>query len=179
VRREDKGVLVADLQQGVQEAAGMVLADFTGLDVPTTLELRRRCRGEEVTFRVVKNTLVRRAFSAAGLEDMEQFLTGPTALAYSVSDSLAAARVIRRFRDEFGRPTFKAGYIDGQVLSPEQVAVAATLPSRHDLLAKLLAALQSPARGLVYVLGEPMRGLVRILLGVSRHACNRGEEENQ
>ncbi len=176
MKRDDKGAVVGDLQQRIEAATGLVLADFTGLDVPTMLELRRLCRREDVSLRVVKNTLAKRAFSGAGLPGLEAFLTGPTALAYSTSDAVAPARVLRKFHEEHGRPEFKAGYMEGRVLDSREVATVATLPSREELLAKVVVTLASPIRGLVYVLGEPLRGLVRALSGVSEGASRRAEE---
>ena len=179
MKRSEKGSVVEDLQHRVEGAVGMILADFTGLDVPTMQELRQRCKNQDVAFRVVKNTLARRAFSAAGLEELERFLTGPTALAYSPSDALAPARVLWRFREEYGRPEFKAGYLEGRVLDPGDVATVAKLPPRDELLAKAVGTLASPLRGLVYVLGEPLRGLVRVLAAASERASGRAEEGTQ
>jgi large subunit ribosomal protein L10 len=179
MKRQEKGAAVADLRQSVEAAAGMVLADFTGLDVPTMLELRRLCRNEDVAFQVVKNTLARRAFSEAGLAGLERFLTGPTALAYSTSDAVAPARALWRFREEHGRPEFKAGYVEGRVLDSGEVTEVATLPSREELLAKVVGTLASPIRGLVHVLGGPLRGMVRVLSEVSQRTPRNGEEGAQ
>ncbi len=179
MKRAEKGAAVGDLRRRVEAAVGMVLADFTGLDVPTLLELRRRCRDEDVAFHVVKNTLARLAFSEAGLLGLQGFLTGPTAVAYSTSDAMAPARVLWRFREEHGRPEFKAGYLEGRVLDSAEVAAVATLPSREELLAKVVGTLASPIRGLVCVLGGPLRGLVRVLSEVSERASRSGEEGAQ
>jgi large subunit ribosomal protein L10 len=179
MKRTEKESVVEDLQHRVEGAVGMILADFTGLDVPTMQELRQRCKSQDVAFRVVKNTLAKRAFCAAGLGELETFLTGPTALAYSPTDALAPARVLWRFREEYGRPEFKAGYLEGKVLDPGDVAAVAKLPPREELLARTVGMLAAPLRGFVYVLGEPLRGLVRALAGVSERASSRAEEGTQ
>lgn len=179
MKRTEKGAVVGDLRERVEAAVGVVLADFTGLDVPTLLELRRLCRNEDVSFHVVKNTLAKRAFSETELSGLEGFLTGPTAIAYSTSDAVAPAKVLWRFREEHGRPEFKAGYLEGRVLDSTEIAAVATLPSREELLAKVVGSLASPLRGLVCVLGGPLRGLVRVLTQVSERGSRSAEEGAQ
>ena len=118
---EQKTETVNDLSQRMAAAKSIVLADFTGLDVASVTLLRRSLRSASVDYRVVKNRLAKRAASDAGLSSLEEFFSGPTAMAFGLDDPLEPARVLQKFVDTGGKISIKSGFMDGQVLSPEQV----------------------------------------------------------
>jgi large subunit ribosomal protein L10 len=158
---------VEDLRTKLSEAKGVYLADFQGMDVAAATELRNRCRAAGVEFRVVKNTLARRAFDDSVRAGMEPHLVGPTAIATSATDEIVPAKVISDFMKEFERPAFKAGLVGGRVMSREQVSVLAQLPGREVLLGRLVGGLKSPMQKLHSALSSPLRNLAAVLKQVS------------
>src|SRR5690606_1235505 len=134
-----------------------------GLNVKTTDELRRRLRAAGVDFQVVKNTLTLRAARELGLEGLERYLQGPTAIAVGYEDPVAPAKVLNEFIREFRLLEIKGAVVEGQVVGPDGVQRLAELPSREQLLAQLVGGLQGPMRSLVFVLGATLRSLVYAL----------------
>ena len=163
---EQKTETIKDLSQQMAEAKSIVLADYTGLDVAAVTQLRRSLRSASVDYRVVKNRLAKRAASDAGLASLEEFFNGPTAMAFAREDPLEPVRVLQKFVDGGGKLAIKSGFIDGQVLSPEQVKDLASLPSRDELIGRVIGSVQSPLRGLVGVCNGLLRNLVGVLAAI-------------
>lgn len=164
--RPEKVAVVARVQERLEQGKTVVLTDFRGLDVQTMNELRRRLRAAGVDFEVVKNTLASRAARQAGLPDLEQYLTGPTAMAFGGDDLVAPAKVLNDFIREFRRLEIKGGALEGRVLTPDEVKKLAEMPSREQLLAQVLAGMQGPIRGVVFALSGVLRSLVYVLEAV-------------
>ena len=163
---EQKTETVNDLSQRMSTAKSMVLADYTGLDVASVTKLRRSLRGVSVDYRVVKNRLAKRAAAEAGLSSLEEFFIGPTAMAFGLDDPLEPVRVLQKFVDAGGKITIKSGFMDGQVLSPAQVKELASLPSRDELISKVIGAVQSPMYGLVGVFSALLRSLTGVITAI-------------
>lgn len=163
---EQKTETINDLSQQMTAAKSIVLADFTGLDVASVTQLRRSLRSASVDYRVVKNRLAKRAASDAGLSSLEEFFSGPTAMAFGLDDPLEPIRVLQKFVDTGGKLSIKSGFMDGQVLSPEQVKALASLPSRDELLGKVIGAVQSPMYGLVGVFSALLRNLAGVVSAI-------------
>ncbi len=163
---EQKAETVNDLSQQMTAAKSIVLADFTGLDVASVTQLRRSLRSASVDYRVVKNRLAKRAASDAGLSSLEEFFSGPTAMAFGLDDPLEPVRVLQKFVDTGGKIAIKSGFLDGQVLSPEQVKELASLPSRDELIGKVIGAVQSPMYGLVGVFSTLLRNLAGVVSAI-------------
>lgn len=155
-----------DLKTVVEGAKSIVLADFTGLNVKDISELRRICRASGVRFRVAKNTLAKRTFAELGYEGIAVLLDGPTAVAVSSKDEVLPAQILKKFADDYELPRLKGGYVQGRVLSAEQVRRLAVLPGREVLLGQAVGAVQAPLRGLVSVLNASLRDLVTVLKAV-------------
>jgi len=150
---------VEELARKLGNAKGVVLADFTGLNVENITQLRRNCRASETEFVVVKNTLARLAVKEAGLDGLEAYLQGPTGWAITRADSVTPAKVLSDFAKEHKLPKIKGGYIDGNALSPDQVERIAELPTKPVLIAQILGLIQSPVQGLAGGLHAVMTGL--------------------
>lgn len=154
VSRKKKHEIVEDLSEGFEGAKSFVLTDFSGIDVDEMTELRAKMREAGVSYTVVKNTLLRRIFSNVGIEDGEVFLgriEGPTAVAYS-DDEVMPAKVISEFaEDHGGRPSIKAGFVAGESMDIDGVERLAKVPSREELLSRLVGSAQSPLQGFVCV----------------------------
>lgn len=157
---------VEDLGAAIGSAKAIILADFTGLNVKDLSELRRICREKGILLRVVKNTLARRAFTAAGVDAISGFLEGPTAVAVSLTDEVLPAQILKKFADEYELPRLKGGYVQGRMLSAAEVMKIAALPSREVLLTQVVGTVQAPLRGLLNCLDASLRGLVNVLTAI-------------
>ena len=143
---ETKKVQVEEIAAKFKAAASIVVVDYRGLTVGQATELRKQLREAGVEFKVYKNTLTRRAAEIAGLEGINEYLTGPNAIAFSNEDVVAPAKIINEFAKKNEALEIKAGIIEGTVSSVEDVKALAELPSREGLLSMLLSVLQAPVR---------------------------------
>lgn len=157
-----KATIVDDLQQKLNASPFLFVADYTGLKVSQFAELRNRLHATGARCHVVKNTFLRKAAKDAGLPELSE-LKGQTAIIVGDKDVAAAAKVLKNFTAEFKKPEVKTGVVDKIVVSTEQIAAIADLPSREVLLATLLGVLNAPASKLVRVLNEPASSLARLL----------------
>ncbi len=128
------------------EAASIVVADSRGLSVDQDTQLRKQLREAGVEFKVVKNSVLRRAAEKAGLEGLSEAFSGPSAVAFSNEDVVAPAKVLADFAKDAENLEIKAGVIEGKVSSKEEIQAIASLPSRDGLLSMLLSVLQAPVR---------------------------------
>ena len=143
---ETKKVQVEEIAGKLKGAASVVVVDYRGLNVAQVTELRKQLREAGVEFKVYKNTLTRRAAEIAGVEAINEVLTGPNAIAFSAEDVVAPAKIINEFAKKNEALEIKAGIIEGNVSSVEDVKALAELPSRDGLLSMLLSVLQAPVR---------------------------------
>lgn len=143
---EKKQELVNQIAEEIKESSSIIIADYRGLNVAQVTELRDNMRNEGLTFKVYKNSLVRRAMKQAGIEGLDEVLTGPNAIAFSKEDVVAPARILNDFAKDNENLELKAGVIEGKVSSLEEVKAIASLPSRDGLLSMLLSVLTAPMR---------------------------------
>lgn len=149
---QEKQAVVAEVSAQVAQAQTMVLAEYRGIEVSDITRLRANARNSGVYFRVLKNTLARRAVQGTPFEGLAEKMVGP--LVYSISaDAVAAAKVVYDFARTNGKLVVKAGVYNGKVLDVAGVNALATVPSKEVLLAQLCGLLQSPISGLARVLG--------------------------
>ena len=130
----------------LRESATTVVVDYRGLNVSQVTELRKQLREAGVEFQVLKNTLLRRATEAAELADLNEVLTGPTAIAFSGEDAVAPAKILNDFAKKNDALELKGGVVEGKVVSASEIKALAELPSREGLLSMLLSVLQAPVR---------------------------------
>jgi len=156
-----------ELTDVIRDAKSVILNDFTGLNVSDISELRRLCRENGVTFRVVKNTLAKRGFRELGLDEVEELLAGPTAIAVSTEDEALPAQILKKFSIDYEFPRLKGGYIAGRLYNAEEVERLALLPGREVLLGQVVGTFQAPMRGLLNCLGASLRDLLYVLKAVS------------
>lgn len=143
---EQKKQVVDEIKTKLEESQSTIVVDYRGLDVSEITELRKQLREAGVDFKVYKNSMVRRATEAAGLTDLDEHLTGPTAIAFSNEDVVAPAKILNGFAKEHEALELKAGVIEGKVTGLEEIKALATLPSRDGLVSMLLSVLQAPIR---------------------------------
>jgi large subunit ribosomal protein L10 len=158
--RPEKVQAVAEIVDGLKATDTYYLVDFRGLTVADATDLRNRLRQQGVSLKVVKNTLAKRAAAEAGVVGLDSLLEGPTAVAFCREDPVAAAKALQSFIREKKKLTVKGGYLQHRVLTAAQVDAMASLPSRDELIAKLVGSMAAPLYGLANVLTGPMRGLV-------------------
>ena len=163
-----KQAVVAELKEQMTSAKGAVFTSYRGLTVAQDTELRRELRAAGVTYRVVKNTMTRIAAKEAGLEGIDEHLEGTTALAFSAEDVVAPAKVIcdyikKNKLEDAGILTVKVGLVEGKVIDASEVKALASLPSREELIAKLLGSMNAPISNTVNVLQGVIRNAVYVL----------------
>ena len=150
----EKQAIVAELTDKIKGAASGVLVDYKGITVAEDTALRAECRKNELDYAVVKNTLVRRAIDNVGMNEMDEVLNGTTSMALSNGDPIAPMRVINKFSKQFNgaKFTIKAGFMDGKVLSLDEIMALAELPSKEALQAQVLGTMLAPITSLAIVL---------------------------
>ncbi|MBD8842290.1 MULTISPECIES: 50S ribosomal protein L10 [Paenibacillus] len=130
----------------LRESVTTVVVDYRGLNVAQVTELRKQLREAGIEFQVLKNSLLRRAAAAAELTELDSVLTGPTAIAFSVNDVVAPAKILNDFAKKNDALELKGAVVEGRVIGVEEVKALAELPSRDGLLSMLLSVLQAPVR---------------------------------
>ena len=139
-----KEAILKDTQTRIADVRGIYLADFSGMTVQSLSLLRKRCREQGVQFRVIKNTLLKRAFNARGIKELDDHLAGPTGLVFSPVNEMAPAKILADFAKEFEKPRVKAAVVDGRLYDTKAIAALAKLPSREVLLSQLIGTFVAP-----------------------------------
>lgn len=148
---ENKKAEVARLSEAFKAAETIVLADYRGITVEQDTELRNELRKAGVTYSIVKNTLAARAAKELGYDALEEVFKGPTAVAYSDSDPVAPARILKAFEKKCDKFQVKGGVMEGRVASLEEINALSKVPDREVLLSKLVGSLISPIAGLAMI----------------------------
>ncbi|MCI2256764.1 50S ribosomal protein L10 [Domibacillus sp. 8LH] len=143
---EKKQELVGQIADKLKNSPSTVIVDYRGLSVAQVTELRKQLREAGVEFKVYKNTMTRRAAEQAGIEGLGEFLTGPNAIAFGAEDVVAPAKILNEFAKKNDALEIKAGVLEGNFVSVEEVKALAELPSREGLLSMVLSVLQAPIR---------------------------------
>lgn len=151
---EQKQTVVNEIKEKIEGAQSVVLVDHRGLTVEQDTELRKSLREAGVVYKVYKNTMMRFAFEGTEFEPLSQHLEGPSAIAISTEDATAPARVLAESAKKFDELEFKAGVVEGTYYDEKGIETIATIPSRDQLLSKLLGSLQSPITNLARVLNQ-------------------------
>ncbi|WP_126424768.1 50S ribosomal protein L10 [Brevibacillus marinus] len=146
VIREEKVKTVEEIASKLRESQTTVIADYRGLSVAQVTELRKQLREAGVEFKVYKNTLARLATAKEGLTELDQYLLGPNAIAFSKDDVVAPAKILVDFAKQNEKLEIKGGIIEGKVVGVNEIKALASLPSREGLLSMLLSVLQAPMR---------------------------------
>jgi len=163
--KQEKAVKIDEVSAMVAQAKAIVVAEYRGLDVDSVTKLRKQARGQGVQLRVLKNTLARRAVSGTPFAVLSDRLVGP--LVYGMGpDPVAVAKVLSSFAKDNDKLVVKAGAMANFVMDEKAVKALATMPSREELLAKLMATMQAPAAQFVRTLNEVPSRLVRTLAAV-------------
>ena len=163
MNRDDKARFVSEFTEGIGQATNAFLIDFKGITVPQVTELRKQVRDTGSDYVVVKNTLALIAVKDSPLVALKEQFSGMTAVAYNKTDAVALAKALTKFAKDVPTVQFKGALLNGQIVPAAEIQNIANLPSREELVSKLLFLMQSPLRGLVTVLQANIRNLAVVL----------------
>lgn len=158
---------VEEIKEKISKAQSVVVVDYRGLNVEQLTELRSRYRKAGVEYKVYKNTMMRFAFKDSGLEEFNQFLKGPNAVAFGYDDPVQVAKITSEFAKENDKLEIKAGIVDGKVIDVNGVKDLANLPPREVLIAQVLGGFNAPIQGFANVLQGTIRSLAIVLNAIA------------
>jgi large subunit ribosomal protein L10 len=161
--RNDKEQLLSEYEGGLAQAPHAFVLGFQGITVPQVTELRNRVRQSGGEYVVVKNTLALRAIDSKALASLKEHFTGPTAVVFSGADPVAVAKALTDYAKDVPALKFKGGLVEGRAIAADQIKDIASLPSREELIAKLLFLLQSPVTRFARVLAAVPQSFVMVL----------------
>ncbi len=170
MKRSEKEKIVAEVADKISRAQGMYLTEFSGITVAEATELRAEFRKAGVEYRVAKNTLIKRALhQVAQFDNLDDKLTGPTAIAFGYDDPVSPAKVIKKFRDKVSKLNVKACVIGTEVYDSSKFDELASLSSRDESVASIMGSLTAPISGVVGVLNEVMRQIVGLVEAIEQN----------
>jgi len=177
MNRDEKAQAISELEGAIGSATNAFLIDFKGITVPQVTELRKQVRDTNSSYVVVKNTLALIAVKDSPLKALEGAFTGPTAVAYNATDAVALAKALTKFAKDVPAVQFKGALLNGQAVPASEIQNIANLPSRDELIAKLLYLMQHPIRGLATVLQGNIRKFAVVLDQIAKQK-GEGSEAN-
>ena len=174
---ENKEQQIKELHDKFLRAKAAVIADYKGLTVQELTDLRKMLRGAGIEFKIVKNTLASIASKGTPFENTSKYFAGPTSLAISYKDPVAAAKIMVSYAKKEEKLNIRAGLVEGNVIGAEEVKKLSELPSREVLLSKALASMMSPATNLVGVLHGVIRKFVYTLKAIESNKTKVGSKQ--
>lgn len=168
MNRNEKAQAISEFSEGIGKATNAFLIEFKGITVPQVTELRKQVRESGSEYVVVKNTLALIAVKDSPLVQLREQFSGPTAVAYNATDAVALAKALTKFAKDVPAVHFKGAMLNGQIVPATEIQNIANLPSREELVSKLLFLLQSPIRNLATVLNANIRNIAVVLNQIAK-----------
>ena len=163
VMKADKQLELQQLESAFKGSDSAIVVDYKGLTVPQVTDLRRQIRAAKGSYKVVKNTIAKRALKGTSFEPLEKFFEGTTAVAYTAKDPVALAKTLTTFAKTAPTLQIKAGVVQGKAIKPAEVTDLASMPGKPELYARLLGTMNAPMVQLVTVLSAVQRDLMNVL----------------
>ncbi|MEN8906089.1 MAG: 50S ribosomal protein L10 [Clostridiales bacterium] len=164
---EKKKQEVLELSKEFKEAKSLILADYRGLTVEEDTEMRKALRKEGIKYKVIKNRLTIFAVKECGLDGLEEHLKGPTAVAISITDLVAPAKVLSEYAKKYDNLELKVGVVEGEVIDKNKIKSLAELPSKEELITRVVRGFNAPITGLVTVLNGNLKNLAVVLSAIA------------
>ncbi len=171
---ELKKAVVVEIKERFENAHSAIFLDYKGLTVAEATELRRQCREQGVEYVVLKNTMIDLAVKELGIQGFDEYLKGPTAVAFGMNDAVAPAKILTEFIRKTKKTTIKCGLVEGKLLDVAGVRALSELPPKEVLIAKMMGSLNAPITNFVGVLSATLRSLVYAIDAVRKQKS--GEE---
>ena len=165
---EAKKAVVQEITEKIKESKSVVFVDYNKLTVKEVSELRNKCKQADCEYKVYKNTLVRKALNDLGFKDFDADLNGPTAVAFGADETAAAKVMVAAAKDYDRKITLKSAFVDNSYVDKAGVKALASMPSREELVAKMLGSMQAPMSNFAGVLNNLVAGIVRVLNGIAQ-----------
>jgi len=173
--KEEKAKIVLEIKEKLDKASSIYLADFTGLNVPQVNEMRDEFHNAKVEYRVLKNTLLRRALMESGNSKFSEQaeliigqLRGPTGVIFAYDDPIVAAKIIKKFKDKLDKPKLKLAVVENVAYEGKELGTLASLPGRKEIIASIISSLQSPVAGIINCIDAVIRDLASVIEEVAR-----------
>ncbi len=169
MKKSEKVEKVQEVVELVRQSSALYLTDYAKINVEDISKLRREFRKEGVKYKVIKNTLFKRAISEVGkFEKLGENLSGMTGYVFASDNPVSPAKIIKKYFDESSKLTFKGCYIDSQYYGSEKLDELASLPTKSEIVASILGSINAPASGIVGALNAVMRDLVSVIDEISK-----------
>ena len=169
---EAKKLVVEEITEKIKASKSVVLVDYNKLTVAEVSALRNKCKQANCEYKVYKNTLVRKALNDLGFKDFDSDLNGPTAAAFGADETSAAKLMVAAAKDYEEKIVIKSAFVDNAYVDKAGVKALASMPSREELVAKMLGSMQAPVSNFVGVLNNLVAGIVRVLNGIAQSKQN-------
>lgn len=166
--QEAKKVVVEEIVEKIKASKSIVFVDYNKLTVSEVFELRKKCKQSGCEYKVYKNTLMRKALNELGFNQFDNDLNGPTAIAFASDETSAAKVMVAAAKDYTDKIVLKSAFVDNAYVDKNGIKALASMPSKEELVAKMLGSMQAPLANFAGVLNNLLSGIVRVLDGVAK-----------
>lgn len=166
--QEAKKAVAEEIVTKIKESKSVVFVKYEKLTVAEVSELRRKCKQAGCEYKVYKNTLLRKAFNELGYTQFDEDLNGPTAVTFAADETAAAKVMVAAAKDYTDKIVLKSAFVDNAYVDKNGVKALASMPSKEELIAKMLGSIQAPISNFAGVLSNLLSGIVRVLDGVAK-----------